>query len=76
MTVEGEGVSYLIGASADADASTRDVEWVVQVHTRRSLKDKVLGRNKMAADDPLVAVIERIVRGDSQISGVSVDRDA
>jgi hypothetical protein len=76
MNVEGEGGSYLVGASADANASRTDVEWVVQVHKHRSLKEKVLGRNKMAADDPLVAVIERIVRGDSQISGVSVERDA
>jgi hypothetical protein len=39
------------------------------------LKDKLLGRNKLAVDDPLVALIERIVRGDSQISEVSVDRE-
>ena len=67
--------SYLVGASADADGSTPDVEWVIQVHRHRSLKDKLLGRNKLAVDDPLVTLIERIVRGDSQISSVSVDRE-
>ena len=39
------------------------------------MMDKVLGRNKMAADDPLVALIEEIVRGDSRIEQVSVTRD-
>jgi hypothetical protein len=76
MNVEGEGGSYLIGASGDADASTSDVEWVVQVHKHRSLKEKILGRNPLTVDDPLVSVIERIVRGNNQISVVSVERDA
>jgi hypothetical protein len=40
------------------------------------MKDKVLGRNKMAADDPLFALLEKIVRGDSRIEQVSVTRDA
>lgn len=75
IDVAGKDVTYLVGASADADGSTPDVEWVIQVHKNRSLKDKLLGRNTMAADDPLVAVIERIVRADPQISNVSVDRE-
>jgi len=75
MDVAGNDGSYLVGASADADASTPDVEWVVQVHRHRSMSDKLFGRNKMAPDDPLAALIERIVRGDSQISDVSVKRE-
>ena len=75
MDVAGNDGSYLVGASADADASTPDVEWVVQVHRHRSMSDKLFGRNKMAPDDPLAALIERIVRGDSQISDVSVERE-
>jgi len=75
MDVAGNDGSYLVGASADADASTPDVEWVVQVHRHRSMSDKLFGRNKMAPDDPLAALTERIVRGDSQISDVSVERE-
>jgi hypothetical protein len=76
IDVEGAGASYLVGASADAAEPTPTVEWIVQVHKNRSIKDKVLGRNKMAADDPLFALIEKIVRGDSRIERVSVTRDA
>jgi hypothetical protein len=76
VDVTGKDGSYLVGASADADGSTPDVEWIVQVHRHRSMSDKLFGRNTMAVDDPLVALIERIVRGDAQISEVSVDRDA
>jgi hypothetical protein len=76
IDVRGHGASYLVGASADADSSTPEVEWTVQVHKHRSVKEKILGRNKMAADDPLAALIERIVRADPQMLEVSVERDA
>jgi hypothetical protein len=76
VDVEVEGAHYLVGASADAEGATRDIEWILQVHKHRSLKEKILGQNKMTADDRLVALIERIVRADPQISEVSVQRDA
>ena len=75
IDVTGNDGSYLVGASADADGSTPDVEWVVQIHKHRSFSDKVFGRNKMAEDDSLAALIERIVRADPQISDVSVERE-
>jgi hypothetical protein len=74
--VSGKDASYLVGASAEPESSTADVEWILQVHKHRSVKDKVLGRNKMGADDPLVALIESVMRADKQIREVSVERDA
>ena len=71
----GNDGTYLVGASADAEDSTPDVEWVIQVHRHRSMSDKLFGRNKMAVDDPLVTLIERIVRAEPQISDVSVERE-
>jgi hypothetical protein len=75
MDVTGSDGSYLVGASADADGSTSDVEWVVQVHKHRSISDKLFGRNKMAEDDPLMAIIERVMSGDPQIADVSIERE-
>jgi hypothetical protein len=75
MDVTGNDGSYLVGASADADSSTPDVEWVVQIHKHRSFTDKVFGRNKMAADDSLASLIELIVRAEPQISDISVERE-
>jgi hypothetical protein len=75
IDVEGGGASYLVGASADAEGRTPDVDWIVQVHKGRSLKDKLFGRNLLAADDPLFALIEKLVRADSRIAEVSVDKD-
>ena len=76
IEVEGADESYLVGASADAAEPTQTVEWIVQVHKNRSLKDKLFGRNKMTADDPLFMLIEQIVRADGTIEQVSVTRDA
>ena len=75
MDVEGPGGVYLVGASADADDSTTDLEWVVQVHRARSMKDKLLGRNKLEPGDPLCSLIERLVRADSAMELLSVDAD-
>jgi hypothetical protein len=75
IDVTGKDGAYLVGASADADGSTPNVEWVIQVHKHRSFTEKVFGRNKMVADDSLAALIERIVRADPQISDVSVERE-
>ena len=75
IDVRGNEASYLVGASADAENPTGDVEWTIQVHKHRSGKDKILGRNKMAADDPLAALIERIVRADLQMTGITIDRE-
>ena len=76
IEVEGADAFYLVGASTDAAEPTPTVDWVVQVRKNRSVMDKVLGRNKMAADDPLFALIERLVRADNRIERVSVTRDA
>jgi hypothetical protein len=75
MDVEGPGGAYLVGASADADGTMPDVEWVVQVHRARSMEDKLLGRNKLVAGDPLCALIERLLRAGPQIEVLAVDVD-
>jgi hypothetical protein len=75
VDVKGETGSYLVGASAEADAPP-PLEWIIQVHKQRSLKDKLLGRNKMEADDPVSTLIERLVRADVRLEQVEVARDA
>jgi len=67
--------SYLVGASADSGDATAVVDWTVQVHKSRSLKEKLLGRNTMAEDDPLCALIEKVLQADTRVERVSVDRE-
>lgn len=76
MDVHDGGAAYLVGASADVEALPAPVEWTVQVHKHRSMTDKLLGRNRMTGDDPLSALIERLVRADSTLQQVSVIEEA
>ncbi len=75
MDVQDGEVVYLVGASADAEPLDPQVEWVVQVHKHRSIADKLLGRRRMAADDPVFALIEKVIRAESRLQQVSVTRD-
>ena len=52
--VEYEGSHYLLGACAyfeEGDDPTSEIEWVFQVDKYRSLKEKLLGKNKMSTSD-------------------------
>jgi hypothetical protein len=76
MDVKSNDAAYMVGASADAEDPSPVTDWLVQVHKHRSFKEKLLGRNKLAADDSLTTLIESIVRADTQMTDISVDRSA
>jgi hypothetical protein len=76
MTVEGSGASYLVGASGEPDRPPPDVDWTIQVHKHRGFMDKVTGKNKLSKDDPLFALLERIVRDEPDFRAVDVAKDA
>ena len=75
IDVDAGGSSYLVGASGDADATTAEIEWTLQVHKVRSFKDRLLRRNTMHPDEPVTALIERALRADPRIGHVSVERE-
>jgi hypothetical protein len=76
MDVEGQGATYLVGASGEPDRPPPDMDWIIQVHKERSLKDKLTGKNKLADDDPFFALLEGLVRGEASFRDVSIDRNA
>ena len=89
IDVKGAGSSYMIGASAEveykdeaASALTYDVspnamlDWNLQIHKQRTVLEKLRGKNAMATDDALCALVERIVRSESRLEDVSVVRGA
>jgi hypothetical protein len=76
IDVKGDGSSYMVGASGEPERPPPDVDWVVQIHKRRSLKDKLTGRNKLTSEDALVALLEKAVRAESEFRDVAVRADA
>ena len=89
IDVKGGGNSYMVGASAEVEykdeadsapsydvSPTAMLDWTLQIQKNRSFVEKLLGKNSMAADDALSSLIERVIRADSRLLEVSVERDA
>jgi hypothetical protein len=65
--------SYLVGASAETDNTNLPIDWVIQVHKNRSLKDKIFGKSKLLSNDPLFVLIENLICNDSNFENIEVD---
>ena len=76
IDVTGHGSSYLVGASGEPETGSPSVEWMLQIRKTRTLKEKLLRRNQMTSDDPLVALIDQIIRAEREITQIEVSREA
>lgn len=79
IDVDGADSRYLVGASGQFEepgkVSGVELEWLVQVEKQRSILDRLLGQNKMQAEDPLVTDLVNALKGESTFSDVSVEVD-
>ena len=74
--VTGASASYLIGASGEPERPPPDMDWTIQIHRHRTLADRLTGRNKMKADDPLAQLVERILRSEPAFREVTAEDEA
>lgn len=51
-----------IAFDEDFDDSGRVIEWLVQIDKDRSIKEKLLGREKIDGNDPFVQVVFQALR--------------
>src|SRR6476620_4337343 len=51
VDVDWKGRSYMLGASASDEDESGEREWILQVVKHRSFKERVVGKEKMTADD-------------------------
>ncbi len=63
--------SYLIGAADQSIDDQGKVEWAIQVYRERSILDKLLGRNKLSANEPILLAIQTILDTTPEIEMVS-----
>lgn len=75
MNVTGAEGSYLVGASGRPDKPGAELEWVVQIHRERGFLNKLLGRKRLALNDPLSALIEYHLRLEKSIKDVRVKKE-
>ena len=67
------GRQYLVGASASDDEDDR--EWILQIDKQRTVKEKLLGREAMTADDECARFFQTLLEAEEAFKGVSVDPD-
>jgi hypothetical protein len=72
VDIDWKGRSYMLGASAsDEEDGLR--EWVLQIVKHRTLKERVMGHEKMTAEDECSIHLRRLLESEKAFSGVSVD---
>ncbi len=71
------GNKYLIGFIAHPGKVENEApEIIIQVDKRRSLFDKVLGKNKLTHSDPLLSTIERHIKGIEDVANIELLQNA
>ena len=72
-SIDWNGRKYLIGASASDEEGER--EWILQIDKERTMKEKLLGRGAMTADDECAAYFQALLEAEPAFKSVSVDPD-
>jgi hypothetical protein len=67
------GRKYLLGASACDEEKDGQREWVLQIDKHRSVKEKLLGRERMGQDDECAQYFHRLIEQEASFRDVSVD---
>jgi hypothetical protein len=71
--VDWNGRQYLLGASASDDDGGR--EWILQIEKQRSIKERILGREAMTADDECAKFFRGLLEAEPAFKAVSADPD-
>ncbi|PID56132.1 hypothetical protein CSB45_12925 [candidate division KSB3 bacterium] len=67
-----QGRSYLLGVRA-REINHPDYEWVFQIDKQRSLKEKLLGKQKMTSNDECFNFVKSLFESEPEIKNVAVE---
>ena len=70
--IDWNGRSYMLGAAAMEEENGRR-EWVLQVIKHRTIKERLLRRERMGPEDPCAEFFRRILAAEPLFSDVSLD---
>jgi hypothetical protein len=73
VDIDWNGRSYLLGSSASDEDESGAREWVLQIVKHRTMKERLLGKEKMAIEDECAAYLGELLKREPSFSGVSVD---
>lgn len=70
--IDWHGRQYLIGSSA-SDEEDGQREWILQIEKMRSFSEKLLGREKMAADDACAGYLQALLTAEPAFRDITLD---
>ena len=82
VDIDWKGRSYMLGASASDEEENGQREWVLengqrewvlQIVKHRTLKERLLGQERMTAEDECAAYLRQLLEQERAFAGVSVD---
>ena len=72
VNIDWGGRQYMLGASA-SDEEDGQREWVLQIVKHRTFKERLLGKEKMTAQDDCSVQLRLLLEAEGAFSGVRVD---
>jgi hypothetical protein len=72
VDIDWNGRHYMLGASA-SDEDDGEREWILQIVKHRSAKERLLGKEKMTAQDECSIYLRQLLESEGAFKGVSVD---
>lgn len=71
-SVEWKGRRYMLGSSASEEEDGQR-EWILQIDKHRSVKEKLLGHEKMSKDDECACYFQRLLESEPSFNAISID---
>src|SRR5262249_43738850 len=64
VDIHWNGRAYMLGASASEEDENRQREWVLQIVKHRTLKERLLGKERMTAEDECAAYLRQLLENE------------
>lgn len=72
-TLDWNGRRYMVGSSASDEEADGAREWILQIVKHRSVKERLLGHGKLAADDECVRLLLDVLRSEPEFLGITLE---
>jgi len=73
--VSWQGRQYLIGSCASEEEEGGEREWILQIDKQRSMRERLLGHEKMARDDECASYFQRLLEQEASFRVVEADAE-
>jgi len=73
--VSWQGRQYLIGSCASEEEEGGEREWILQIDKQRSMRERLLGQEKMTRDDECATYFQRLLEQEASFRVVEADAE-